>query len=388
MNEQSACTVAALSTAEYADVAALEHEIGLRVSAGDVDWVVGIGGDIAGQAAAEGGPSANHEAVLGHLLRSLAGHAAPESLRALLQTPLSLSSNGLRRQRTERALAATVARGQRAEDVEQVVYGEQPDAVHPREFRACLLQELVLAGVPVEDSPALLAFARTPAFLEHPLAGLPLHLLPEERGLIRPEDAAPDWTWTVGLLGPTGRDAVELHATEAMRERTADVEMTEISVPGTAELMGAVVRHWCTDSNGRIAAQDFWSPDPVRPEDFPAVFARLPLTAWEEDEPGLLPSTPEEVFRTLFTAAVRMSAYGPGECGAHGRLAAWRSLAGLTGAPADAPVEQVAESARRTHWFRPASGSAWFHDIAWDLGVAALRPGGHEIAVLAATDTD
>ncbi|MFJ3235955.1 DUF6183 family protein, partial [Streptomyces sp. NPDC086787] len=30
----------------------------------------------------------------------------------------------------------------------------------------------------------------------------------------------------------------------------------------------------------------------------------------------------------------------------------------------------------------------WFHQVAWDLAVAALRPDGQEIAVLAATDID
>ncbi|MFE7531813.1 DUF6183 family protein [Kitasatospora sp. NPDC057542] len=388
MNEDQARMVAALSAAEYADVAALQHEIGLRVSAGDFDWAVGLGRDIARRATAEGGPSGNHLAVLGHLLRSLAGCAVPESLRALLRTPLSLSPDGRQRQREERALAALVAHGQGAEDIERVVYGEQADAVHPREFRACLLHELVLTGIPVEDSPALLAFAHKLVADGHPLAVLPLHLLPEEQGLIRPDGAAPDWTWAVSSLTGTFHGAAELHDTPLMRERTAGIDMTEISVPETAEVMGAAIRHWCTDSNGLIAAQDFWSPDPVPPEDFPAVFERLPLTPWEEERARLHPSTAEEVFRILLTAATRGSAYGPGQYGAHGRLATWRSLAGLTGAPADAPVERIAELVRQTHWFRPDPGSAWFYDIAWDLAVAALRPDGQRIAVLAATDTD
>ncbi|MDH6130285.1 DUF6183 family protein [Kitasatospora sp. GP82] len=388
MNEDQARTVAALSAAEYADVAELQHEIDLRVSAGDFDWVASLGGDIAGQAAAEGGPSGNHLAVLGHLLRSLAGCAAPESLRALLRTPLSLSPDGRQRQREERALAAMVAHSQGAEDIERVVYGEQADAVHPREFRACLLHELVLTGALVEESPTLLAFARKLVADGHPLAVLPLHLLPEEQGLIRPDGAAPDWTWAVSSLAGTFHGAAELHVTPPMRERTAGIEMTEISVPETADVMGAAVRHWCTDSNGRIAAQDFWSPDPVPPEDFPAVFERLLLTPWEQERAQLHPSTAEEVFRILLTAATRGSAYGPAQYGAHGRLATWRSLGGLTGAPVDAPVERIAELARQTHWFRPDPGSAWFYDVAWDLAVAALRPDSQGIAVLAATDTD
>ncbi|SCE01344.1 hypothetical protein GA0115240_135255 [Streptomyces sp. DvalAA-14] len=40
-----------------------------------------------------------------------------------------------------------------------------------------------------------------------------------------------------------------------------------------------------------------------------------------------------------------------------------------------------------SRWFRVHTTSAWFYGIYWDLAVAALRPGGQEIAVLAATDT-
>ncbi|KQV19234.1 MULTISPECIES: DUF6183 family protein [unclassified Kitasatospora] len=388
MNKDQACTVAVLSTAAHVEVVALHHEIGLRVSAGDFDWVVGLGADIAGQAAAEGGPSVNHDAVLGHIRRSLAGCSGPESLRALLRTPMSLSLEGPQRLLAERALAELIARGQRAEDIEQVVYGEQAHAVHPREFRACLLHELVLTGAQVEDSPALLAFARELVSEGHPLAELPLHLLPEEQGLIRPDGTAPGWTWTVSPLDGAVHSAAELHVTPLMRDRTASIEMTEISVPATAEVMGSAVRHWCTDSNGLIAAQDFWSPDPVRPEDFPAVFARLPLAPWEEGRARLHPSTSDEVFRILFTAARRTSAYGPSQFGSYGRLATWRSLAGLTEAPAGAPVERIAELVRQSHWFRPEPDSAWFCEVAWDLAVAVLRPGGQGIAVLAATDTD
>ncbi|MEU3464453.1 DUF6183 family protein [Streptomyces sp. NPDC006733] len=82
------------------------------------------------------------------------------------------------------------------------------------------------------------------------------------------------------------------------------------------------------------------------------------------------------------------AAYGATPHRAYGRLAAWRSLGGLTGCPADAPLAQVAERVRRTTWFHMDSAPGWFHGILWDLAVAALRPGGQEIAVLAATDTD
>ena len=42
----------------------------------------------------------------------------------------------------------------------------------------------------------------------------------------------------------------------------------------------------------------------------------------------------------------------------------------------------------QAHWFIADPSSDWFHQVAWDLAVAVLRPGGQDIAVLAATDTD
>jgi hypothetical protein len=102
----------------------------------------------------------------------------------------------------------------------------------------------------------------------------------------------------------------------------------------------------------------------------------------------LYPSAPDSVLRVLLTAAVRGPAYGSGLYGAYGRLATWRSLGGLTGAPADAPIAHVAELVRRVRWFRVDTASVRFYEVAWDLAIVALRSGGQEIAMLAATDTD
>jgi hypothetical protein len=70
------------------------------------------------------------------------------------------------------------------------------------------------------------------------------------------------------------------------------------------------------------------------------------------------------------------------------RLAAWQSLAGLVGLPAQTPVPETARRAEQTHWYLFDTEADWFEYVAWDLAIAALRPGGQEIAVPAATDTD
>ncbi|MFD5820633.1 DUF6183 family protein [Streptomyces sp. NPDC127038] len=390
MGKDISRTVAALNEASGADIFALRAEVDSRVSAGEFDWVGDLGAELAAQAAAGQAPSASCEAILDHVLRVLAAHPGVESLRTLLRVPASPHARGPERIAAERRLASLVAHGHRIEDIARSAFTGETEAVHSREFLACLLHELVLVSDEVADCPALRSFAETLITTGHPLAALPLSLLTEEHGLRRPPGAAADWAWTVPPTPLLSFDAPELHATPSMRLRVAGIEMTEVGGPVSAEAMSAAVQHWRTQSNGEIAAQEFWSPDPVAEEDMPAAFALLPLIPWPADQAParLYPSTPDSVLRVLLTAAVRGSAYGPGLHGAYGRLATWRSLGGLTGAPADAPIAHTAELVRRASWFRADTSAVWFHEVAWDLAIAVLRSGGQEIAVLAATDTD
>ncbi|MFE4944157.1 DUF6183 family protein [Streptomyces sp. NPDC056641] len=77
---------------------------------------------------------------------------------------------------------ALVADGHRAEDIAQVVFADAAASALSREFKACLLHELVFASVPVEEYPALRAFAEALVSEGHPLAVLPLCLLPTQPG--------------------------------------------------------------------------------------------------------------------------------------------------------------------------------------------------------------
>ncbi|MEE1785767.1 DUF6183 family protein [Streptomyces sp. SP17BM10] len=377
-------TVDALCEAEDSDVSVLRAEVESRVSTGEFDWAGSLAAELAARTAAGEDRRGHCAAVLHWTLNALAARPGPESLRALVRV-LDSPHQGV----SPRYLAAVVARGHRVEDIADVVFDPAPEAADAREFAACLLHETVLVSDAVNGYPALRAFADALLAEGHPLAVLPLSLLPAEGGLRRPAGAADDWTWTVPAVWPEPADALEI--TPAMRQRTADLDPTETGVPATVEAMGAAVAHWLAQSNGKLAAQEFWLPDPLAPEDVPALFELLPLTPWPADEaPARLhPSSPDLALRTLLTAALRAPAYGHGCYGAYGRLAAWRSLGALTGSPSDAPVAEVADRVRRTSWFRLGTASApWFHNVAWDLAVAALRPGGQELAVLAATDTD
>jgi hypothetical protein len=54
-------------------------------------------------------------------------------------------------------------------------------------------------------------------------------------------------------------------------------------------------------------------------------------------------------------------------------------MAGIDGAAAAASAARYLIFSARSRWYRP---------VAWDIGIAALRPGGRTLAVLTATDTD
>ncbi|MEU8515936.1 DUF6183 family protein [Kitasatospora sp. NPDC048722] len=378
-------TVDALCEADDSDVSVLRAEVESRVSTGEFAWAGGLAVELTARISAGEDHKGHCSAVLHWTLNALAARPGAESLRALVRV-----LDSPHRSVSPRYLAAVVARGHRIEDIADVVFDQAPEAgAHAHEFAACLLHETVLVSDAVNGHPALRAFAEALAAEGHPLAALPLSLLPEEHGLRRPAEAADDWTWTVPPVWPEPGDAPEI--TPAMRRRTADLDPAETGVPATVEAMGAAVAHWLAQSNGKLAAQEFWLPEPVAPEDVPALLALLPLTPWPADgAPARLhPSSPDLALRTLLTAALRAPAYGHGCYGAYGRLAAWRSLTALTGSPANAPIAGTADRVRRTSWFRVGTASApWFHNVAWDLALAALRPGGREIAVLAATDTD
>ncbi|MGI5478737.1 DUF6183 family protein [Streptomyces lavendofoliae] len=358
------------------DTRAFTDEITLRVGAGDLDWIDALGTAIV---SATGFEVWQYRSVYEHLQRALANTPGRRTIRQLLRLPLALQPGGPAEQFTTRLLATELAFHQSAEDLAQEAFESAPGRAVPYELRACLLHELVRRPVLVDEHPTLRSFAATLAADGHPLAQLPCHLLPLEQ-----IDRDPSWF----PMGPVSRVPKEpLITTPAACRRTAGTKVTEVDDWEQDIAMNTVVEGWRTASNGRVAAHVFTVEPALDPGDFGALFARLPMEC-RRDTPELWTTTADTVLGILRAAACGGGAYTFGNFGAYGRLAAWQSLAGLVGLPAHAPVPETARRAEQTHWYLFDTEADWFEAVAWDIAIAALRPGAQAIAVLAATDTD
>jgi hypothetical protein len=274
---------------------------------------------------------------------------------------------------TVRAIAARLAAAQPLEAVLPLLVAE--DAEEPA---ACLTHELVLRHPGVGEAEEVRERHRRMAAAGHPLAALPVRLLEIEHDLPLPNYGLDGWSY--GLpFGP--------HSDRAPRRRAPVSRAEELTTPADAELIASAVANWTTESNGRIEARVFRLPEPATLDG--DLLDALGLQALD-GEGGIAArqAAPADVMRILFAAASVGGAYGGGQGGAYGRLLAWRSLAGLTGAPAADEVDDVAARAGECAWLTFDADTEWFHAVVWDLGIAALRPDGRTVAVLAGTDTD
>jgi hypothetical protein len=96
----------------------------------------------------------------------------------------------------------------------------------------------------------------------------------------------------------------------------------------------------------------------------------------------------KDVFTVLFSAVSSGGAHNSGNFAAYGRLLAWRSLAGLVGAPVDAPVPDKAASSQDCQWGVFDSPIEWYYPVVWDVCIACFNHAHREVAVLAATDAN
>ncbi|MFF2507777.1 DUF6183 family protein [Streptomyces sp. NPDC058067] len=143
---------------------------------------------------------------------------------------------------------------------------------------------------------------------------------------------------------------------------------------------------------GACGAWVFVLDEAITPDRVPALLPTLPMRCVDglgpTDRFEIVLRPVEEIWSLLFATASKGGMYSSGVHGAFGRLSAWKSMAGLSGAPPDANAEQVERQARQSTWFQFEADADWFHNEIYDYGIAALSPDRRRIAVLAATDTD
>ncbi|MFF2618059.1 hypothetical protein DR950_01565 [Kitasatospora xanthocidica] len=310
----------------------------------------------------------------------------PESLRRLLHLPTALRPDA--ELRAAELLAEELADTRSADELADTVFTGPLHRPSLHELRVCLLQELVLRSVQINEIPHLAAFAASPAAAQHPLGRLPATLLAVERGVAELVTAEQHLGWPTPLNPYRRADAAERspapHTGGAYR-------LAEVRDPAQRVAIGTAVQHWSGISNARITAQIFAVNREVDPHDIDAVFAGLPLECAPEGAGTLTPlldTTATTALCVLFLAASSGGAYGGRRGNGYARLAAWESMAALAGTPAAAPFADLAAQAEETHWYLFDTQGPWFYRVAWDVTMAALRPGRRELAVLAATDTD
>ncbi|MFE9181420.1 DUF6183 family protein [Streptomyces sp. NPDC007126] len=353
-----------------------------RLDQGDAVFVADLGIALADRYGSSAAQVWQYRSVFDRLLRLLTTSAGQEHVEQALRL-VAAASPGNRK--LARYAASLLADGQTAKDLGLAFAGGSSRAAASEELRACLVQELVLRGVAMADSPAIEVWATSPHWRHHPLAWLPLEL-----SVI--EEAPPLPSYSVGgsshsmPYGPQDGPGVVPGSV------TPSPHVTETTTEEFSEAAAAAVANWVEESNGRIEAGTYESAEPVETEILPRLLAALGLECLSGLGPrkrfALSTCRPEDAWRMLFAAASTGGAYNNGVYGAYGRLATWRSLTALSGASTPAPVGDVERTVQECDWYGFEAATTWFERVAWDIGLVSVAPGGRRFAVLAATDTD
>lgn len=328
-----------------------------RVEAGDERFVADLGIALWQRYGGQPTPPWQYRSVFDRVLRllTLRARTVDEALRLI---SVAVQGRGIR------YAASLLASAHPPAELAAVL-----DADGTEELRACLLHELVLRGVAVDE--------RWAAPHGHPLGRLPRSLTGLEGQPDLPRYSL-DATSRGGdsiTVQPAGGDGPVPRA----RETTTDAD---------AAAIGAAVANWAEESNGRVDARAFALDGDLHPGAVGATLLSLGLDSVRTLSPAPGPCTPAQAWGQLFGAASAGGAYNSGCFGAYGRLYAWQSLAALAGAPPDAPPADVEALARACAWLSFAECTDWFASVAWDIGLAVVSPDRRRLAVLAATDTD
>ncbi|MFG3149685.1 DUF6183 family protein [Streptomyces sp. M41(2017)] len=347
-----------------------------RVAQGDAAFAADLGIALA-RTYGTGEQIWQQRSVFDHLLRLLATTAGPENVTQALRLA---SSDEVTSRKLDRYTASLLASSHEATDLVAAFTGRASE-----ELRACLVHELVLRGVFVEDTPGIAGWATSPHWSHHPLGRLPLTRSDVEGHADLPSYSIRGSSHAMPY-GPS--ESRELTVIADARIPSAE----ETTTQPAAEAMGRAVANWSEESNGRIEARVFGLAEPLDAESVPTALLTLGLEclqgAGKKVPLSVAVSPLSEAWRVLFAAASTGGAYNSGSYGAYGRLAAWQSMAALAGSPDGSIVAEVEAHALDCLWHSFGADTKWFDQVAWDVGLAVLSPDRRRLAVLAATDTD
>ncbi|CAL9329925.1 DUF6183 family protein [Streptomyces sp. enrichment culture] len=353
-----------------------------RLARGDAAFVADLGIALSGRYGASAAGIWQYRSVFDRLLRLVALTPGPGHVEQAVRL---VSAAARTDRRLPRRAASMLAAARPPGELNGLYAGGGSSAGASEELRACLLHELVLRGVAIAQWPAIEAWATSGHWRRHPLARLPL-----ERTVMEEEPPLPSYSENGSSFPmpyePPGGPRVTSGS-------TADLPgVTDTTTEEFSRAAAAAVINWSEESNGHIETRRYEPARPVGADRLPALLPTLGLECLDGAGAGrrlaLCSGPPGHAWRVLFAAASCGGAYNSGVYGAYGRLAAWRSVAALSGAAADAPVGEVEQHALACDWYDFGGATRWFSRVAWDIGLVCVAPDARRVTVLAATDTD
>jgi hypothetical protein len=339
----------------------------------------------------EGGARFPYEAVADHIEEELAltvGADHVDALFALLSRPRTRSVQRARPlEMRVRSFASRLGHGQTKDALSATIARHGENVAHT-EILACWMHETVLRGTSLDREPAIVSFHARLAAANHPLGAMPLTLLEaeSEAPTYMPMYGANAISKAVARLesGPTSARTVPPPG-EHSPPRVTRIEDAALE----ARLRESVLP-WTTGSNGKAEAKAF-RLEPALTSASPGrwLLRALALECVEGAQALHAERTSADTaWGALFAASANGGAYSSGLGGAYGRRAAWVSLAALVDAPSGASPAQLDALAPSAQFLMFGAPGGWWNDVAWDVGVLVVRPGGDSVAVLAATDAD
>ena len=332
-----------------------------------------------------------YEAVADHIEEELALTAGGDHVDALFTLLARPRVRSVQRERTTemrvRSFASRLGHGQTKEALAKAIARLGSSAEHT-EVLACWMHETVLRGTSLDRETPIVAFHAGLAAANHPLGAMPLTLL-------EAESEAPTYMPMYGANAISKAvDRLESGPTSARTvPPPGDHSPPRVTRIEDAKLEGRLresVLPWTTGSSGKAEAKAF-RLEPALGSASPGrwLLRALALDCIEGAHALRAERTSADtVWGALFAASANGGAASSGLGGAYARRAAWVSLAALIDAKPDATLAELDALAPSAQFLMFGASGEWWNDVAWDLGVLAVRQDGASVAVLAATDAD